>query len=1029
MKKIKNVSSQENLVLQEKKWQNFWKENKTFEKSVRGDKNFNFFDGPPFATGLPHYGHLLAGVLKDVVPRYWTMNGYKVPRRFGWDCHGLPVEAEVQKKLGLFSRKDVLAFGVDKFNEECRSVVLKYTNEWKQTVDRVGRWVDMEKPYHTMDVSFMESVWWVFQELYKKNLVYEGLKVVPYSVGLGSVLSNFEANQNYQDVQDTAVTVSFKLNEKPWTLLAWTTTPWTLPANSGLGVNKEFDYSVVSCNEQLYVVVASQVTNVFKGLEHTVVETLKGSDLVGLTYSPLFKFFSEQSLKVVAGDFVTQDSGTGVVHLAPCFGEDDFTVGKKENLPLYNHVDDDGVFTSQCGFLAGLPALNSHKEVMVYLKTNNLLFKQEQVTHSYPFCYRTNTKLMYRAVSSWFVKVEDVKEKMLKNNQTTTWTPEHLRDGRFGKWLEQTRDWAVSRNRFWGTPLPLWKNDEGEVVCVGSKEELEKLTGVKLTDLHSHHVGHLEVPSPTGKSNLKWVGGVLDCWFESGAMPYAQHGYPHTTKNLDNLFPADFVAEGLDQTRGWFYTLMVLGTALFDKAPYKHVMVNGLVLAEDGKKMSKMLKNYPDPNLVLDECGADALRLYLMDSPVVAGEELRFKLQGVKDHFRKNLLRLHNVHSFFANYANVDGYEPKYTTVNSTNVLDQWLLSRLNRLTAEVNECMKNYDLKSVVPKFSQFVEDLTNTYVRFNRSLFWQQQMPTSKVMAYDTLHYTLVTLSKLMAPFTPFMSEEVYNNLSGEQESVHLESFPQADESRVNLNLEEAVQVMTDLVELGRNYREQVKVKSKVPLLSMEVAHRNPEVLASLKKMEYLFLEELNVRQCHYTTDENKYVSWSAKANAKLLGKKLGQKVKDVSNSVQSLNSQQVKQGLDQGFFKVDDLTLSLDEVMVVRNKKENKTEVCFNYSVVVAFDPAVTEEQLWEGKVKEVLRKVQEMRKEMNLQLSDKVNLSLRMNEEFKSHFAKFEAMVKLEALVVNLTYEDKVQGTLVKDFNEELKLDVIVGLSKN
>lgn len=822
-KKFKSVNPQTDLAQNEKQWLKYWKENEVFQKSLTGDKNFSFYDGPPFATGLPHYGHLLAGVLKDVVPRYYTMNGYKVPRRFGWDCHGLPVEAEVQKTLGLYSRKDVLNYGVDKFNEYCRSVVLKYTTEWKETVTRVGRWVDMDQPYHTMDVSFMESVWWVFKELYNKNLVYEGYKVVPFSVGLGSVLSNFEAKQNMLDVQSTAVTVKFKMVNKPWTLLAWTTTPWTLPMNSAVAVNPELEYLVVK-HEEEYFVVAKKLANHFFGPDLEVVHTLQGSELSGEEYFAVFNFYNK-TYKVVTASYVEDTSGTGLVHLAPAFGEDDFSVGKENNLSMFNPVNDDGEFEN-LGFLSGVKAFDSVKLVVDYLKKNKLLFKQEQHLHSYPHCYRTNTPLMYRAVSSWFVKVESLKDKLLDNNKTTQWEPAHLRDGRFGNWLENARDWAVSRNRFWGTPLPLWKNDEGEVVCVGSKEELEKLAGVKLTDLHSHFVGHLELPSPSGKSNLKWVGGVLDCWFESGAMPYAQMGYPHSGKNLNQVFPADFVAEGLDQTRGWFYTLMVLGTALFDKAPFKQVVVNGLVLAEDGKKMSKMLKNYPDPNLVLEEFGADALRLYLLDSPVVAAQELKFSVKGVKDQARKNLVRLHNVHSFFVSYANLDNFNPT-GNLNTTNELDLWLLSRFNHLVKEVREDMKNYKLNQVVPRLSQFVEDLTNTYVRFNRELFWQKGMPESKQMAYETLHYVLVNFSKVLAPFTPFMAEEMYQNLSANKLSVHLEEFPEVNELFFNQDKEKAVAVMMELVEMGRNYREKVKVKSKVPLKSMTVVLKSFKVL----------------------------------------------------------------------------------------------------------------------------------------------------------------------------------------------------------
>lgn len=1013
--KFKPVSPKDNLVALEEQTLKYWQEEKVFEQSVKGEKNFSFYDGPPFATGLPHYGHLLAGVLKDVVPRFQTMNRFKVERRFGWDCHGLPVEAEVQKKLGLFSRKDVLKFGVDKFNEECRRTVLRYTSEWKTTVHRLGRFVDMDRPYHTMDVDFMQSVWWVFKELYQKGLVYEGFKVVPYSVGLGSVLSNFEANQRYEDVQDVTLTVKFKLKEKPWTLLAWTTTPWTLPMNAALAVNPEVNYSVVDYNGELLVVASQLVSSVFKNLNYKIQEEFKGQKLLGLTYVPVFPQEANNAYQVVAGEYVTEESGTGVVHTAPAFGEDDFQTGKKYNLPLFNFVDDDGVYTKDLPEFAGHKSLDSNDLVYQSLKAKNLVFKKDTYLHSYPHCYRTGTKLMYRAVSSWFVKVESLKDKLVENNKKTSWQPEHLRDGRFGNWLEQARDWAVSRNRFWGTPLPLWSNEEGEVVCVGSLKELEELSGQKLTDLHSHHVGHLELPSPTGKSNLKWVGGVLDCWFESGAMPYAQFGYPHKEGSLEKLadqFPANFVAEGLDQTRGWFYTLMVLGTALFDQAPFKQVVVNGLVLAEDGKKMSKMLKNYPDPMEVLNTCGADALRLYLLDSPVVMSEELKFSVKGVQEQVRKILLRLHNVHSFLVGYALADNYTPQYVGVpSSNNLLDKWLLSRLDNLVTEVANHMNDYQLNLVVPLLSQFVEDLTNSYVRFNRTLFWQQGMPSSKLQAYDTLHFVLVEFSKVLAPFAPFMAENLWQNLNREEGSVHLQLFPEFKGSFVDKNLEESVKVMTDLVELGRNYREQVKVKTKVPLKSVVVVHRSDEVLANLKLLENYFQEELNVRAVQYSNQETNYVSWSVKPNFPVVGKRLGPKLPLVTKALQALSSEAVATLVAQGEVTVLGEKLTLAELMVVRRKLQDLVEVCVNPAVVLVFNPEVSEEQLLEGEVREVLRKVQEMRKTLGLQLTDRVNLELTLPENLLKVFPQYEEMVKLEALVDSLNYSPEAQGDLV------------------
>ena len=652
-----------NLPKLEEEMLEFWDKIQAFEKSMKkgGAKPYSFYDGPPFATGLPHYGHILAGVLKDIVPRYWTMQGYSVPRCFGWDCHGLPVEYEINKSLKLENRKQILAMGVDKYNAACRSIVQRYSQEWKRTVKRVGRWVDMENAYFTMNVSFMQSVWWVFKELYNKGLIYEGYKVVPYSVGISTALSNFEAGLNYKDVQDPAITITFPLiGEDHTEFLAWTTTPWTLPSNLALAVGNDIDYVRVKHRDsgKVYILAQALLASVFKhpDKEVEVLSSVKGSELIGLKYVPLFDYFTEKApgaFRVIDSEHVTTDSGTGIVHMAPAFGEEDYYSCQKAGLPVVNPVDDDGTFTSDVPDYQGRRVKDTDKDIIAELKRRGRLFKQETIVHSYPYCWRSDTPLIYKAVASWFVAVEKIKENLLQNNKTTNWVPDSLRDGRFGNWLENARDWAISRNRFWGTPIPIWRNKEGEIICVGSREELEKLSGQTITDLHMEVVDKVEIPSPTGKSPLCRIPDVLDCWFESGSMPYAQWGYPFANPQaFDNGFPADFIAEGLDQTRGWFYTLMVIGTALFNKSPFRNVVVNGLILAEDGKKMSKSLRNYPDPNEVLDRHGADALRLYMINSPVVKAQELRFSETGVRDVVRKILLRWWNSYSFFITYAN-----------------------------------------------------------------------------------------------------------------------------------------------------------------------------------------------------------------------------------------------------------------------------------------------------------------------------------------------------------------------------------------
>ena len=753
-----SLPEQEELILK------FWDDHKVFEKSLELTSHlppYSFYDGPPFATGLPHYGHIMAGVLKDIVPRYWTMRGRYVPRRFGWDCHGLPIEHEINKSLKLDNRKQVLEMGIGPYNEACRAIVQRYSEEWKRTVKRVGRWVDMENAYFTMDVSFMQSVWWVFQQLWDKGLIYEGHKVVPYSTGISTSLSNFEANLNYKMTQDPAITVAFRMaDEENSFFLAWTTTPWTLPSNLGLAVGETLSYVRIKekVSGKIYILAEALLKNSFKeASEIEVLEIFTGKDLIGKRYQPVFDYFkdlsAEGAFRVIHSDHVTVESGTGIVHMAPAFGEEDYYACAKAGIPFVNPVDDDGMFTSEIPDFQGRRVKEADRDLIHAIKQRGFLFKHETITHSYPFCWRTDTPLIYRAVSSWFVAVEKVKDSILKNNATTHWVPEHLRDGRFGRWLENARDWAISRNRFWGTPLPIWRNAEGETICIGSKAELEKLSGISVTDLHMDVIDSIKIPSPTGKSPLERTGGVLDCWFESGSMPYAQMGYPESQTELFNkTFPADFIAEGIDQTRGWFYTLMVIGSALFDKAPFKNVVVNGLILAEDGKKMSKSLRNYPDPHTILNEHGADALRLYLIDSPVVKAQELRFSEVGVKDVTRRILLRWWNAYSFFINYANIDHFEPRGDAESSPNILDQWLLSRLNTLMDLTQKEMEAYRLYNVVPSLLQFIEELTNTYIRFNRSHFWQEGMPEDKRFAYETLYEVLFSLSCIMAPFAPF-------------------------------------------------------------------------------------------------------------------------------------------------------------------------------------------------------------------------------------------------------------------------------------
>ncbi|MCB0272060.1 MAG: isoleucine--tRNA ligase [Bdellovibrionales bacterium] len=1023
----------------------FWKKEKVFQRSVSeksDDQTWSFYDGPPFATGLPHYGHLLAGTIKDVVPRYWTMRGKKIQRRFGWDCHGLPIEFETEKRLELKGRKDILAFGVDRFNEECRSIVLRYTQEWEKTVERMGRWIDFENDYKTMDVSFMESVWSVFKKLWDKGLIYEDKKVLPYSTRITTPLSNFEANLNYQDVQDPAVTVKLTLESDPTvSLLVWTTTPWTLPANHAAAVNPEITYVKVKPegSHEFFIVAKNLVAQVFGKSKIETVQTFQGAELVGLKYKQMIPSFigkmPEKTLQVYAADYVTEDSGTGIVHLAP-YGEEDFEVFKRVGIDPLEHLDQEGIFTDECSIAQGLYFKDADKIIIDYLKQNKLLFKQETIQHSYPFCYRSDTPLIYKPVSTWFVAVTKIKEQLIKNNQQTHWVPEHLRDGRFGKWLENARDWAISRNRFWGNPLPIWRNaDTGETICIGSVDELKKLSGKDVNDLHKHFVDQIEITSPKTGDTLTRIPEILDCWFESGSMPYAQNHYPFSVSEEDfgKKFPAEFIAEGLDQTRGWFYTLMVLSTAL-DKGPaFKNVVVNGIVLAEDGRKMSKRLQNYPDPIEVLNQYGADTLRIYLLQSGAVQGEDLRFSEEGLKEMTRKVLLPFYNAYSFFATYASVDGWDPQkdYTSERS-HELDQWIEIKLAKLTQEICIEMDRFHLSKVIPPLLSFIDDLTNWYIRRSRRRFWKSENDTAKHQAYSTLFHVLVTFSKLAAPFIPFISEFIYQSLSSEHEftqkdSVHLEVYPQAKAlSQSESELEQAMDIIRRAVGLGRELREKLKIKNRQPLSTMYIGVVHQEDEKALQSMKHIVQEELNVHDVVFLPSE-KIGSWVVKPNFKSVGKKVGSKMKEFQSLVANLTKEQVEGIINDQEITLMDQAFGADDFTV-----ELKAITSFSYpchsagSLVVALDDQITEDLQNEGLTRELINRVQRFRKDCELEVENHIHLHVQTQDDLRQAFEKYQGLIESETLS-HLRFEKPASS--MKIVQEKLdQFDVTIGISR-
>ncbi|MFH1569506.1 MAG: isoleucine--tRNA ligase [Gemmatimonadota bacterium] len=986
-----DVPSQVDFPAQEESVLAWWRERGTYRRSVEGrpaTRAFTFFDGPPFATGLPHYGHLLASLTKDVVPRYWTMRGYRVERRFGWDCHGLPVENEAEQQLGLKSRRDILAYGIPEFNEYCRSVVLRYTAEWEELIDRVGRWVDWDNQYLTMDPAYMESLWWVFKSLWDKGLIYEGYKSLAYCPHCATPLSNFEVNQGYADTQDPSITVRFRVPALERTsLLAWTTTPWTLPSNTGLAVGEGIEYVRVEQRDGERLVLArARLDEVFRKTKDDIatVEPVALGELVGLRYEPLFDYFghlaAEGAFRVVTADFVSTEDGTGIVHIAPGFGEEDYQLGRREGLPVVCPIDEDCSFTAEVPDYQGQFVKDLDTPIIRRLREKGQLYSEGSLVHSYPFCYRCDAPLIYRTISTWFVKVEgEVKEKMLAANQQIWWIPEHIRDGRFGKWLEGARDWAISRNRYWGTPLPVWRNEEtGETVCIGSREELERLSGHPVTDLHKHFVDDLEIPSPSGQGVLRRIPEVLDCWFESGSMPYAQGHYPFERREaFEGAFPADFISENLDQTRGWFYTLTILSAALFDRPAFKNCIVGGMLLAEDGRKLSKRLKNYPDPTEMLQTYGADALRLYLLNSPAMKAEELRLSADGIKQSLRDVIIPLWNAYSFFVTYANIDGWSPGAAVNGSaTHRLDRWILSELQTLVHTINEEMEAYRLYRTVPAMVAFVEKLTNWYIRRSRRRFWKSEDDLDKASAYGTLYRVLVTFTKSLAPVLPFVTETIYRNLvcrwdAAAPESVHLCDMPMPEESRRDAELEAQMALAMRAVALGRSLRSKHNLKTRQPLPRLYLLPPNEGSRRELAAVTSLIADELNVKEVVLVEDETELSEVSYKPNFRSLGPRFGKRMKEAAAAIEALRPEDVRKLAAGQALEVAGGTVGIDDVVVQRREKDDVV-VAVEENLAVGLDIHLTEELVRECTARELVNRVQNMRRDAGLAVSDRIRL---------------------------------------------------------
>ena len=1013
-----------------------WEADATFEQSINDrspDQEFVFYDGPPFANGLPHHGHLLTGYVKDVVPRYQTMRGNRVDRRFGWDCHGLPAEMETEKQLGVSGRVAITDFGIEAFNDACRTSVQRFTEEWEETVTRQARWVDFENDYKTMDLDYMESVIWAFKQLWDKGLIYEANRVMPYSWAAETPLSNFEIRLDdaTRPRQDRAVTVAFDLaptdgDPGPMRMLAWTTTPWTLPSNLGLIVGPDIDYAVMELDGVFHILGEATLGSYEKQLEGaTQHSVIKGSELVGRTYSPILPYFADRddlhAFRVMAGDFVDTAEGSGIVHTAPGFGEDDQRIATENGMGMVVPVDDQGRFTSEVTDFADMNVFDANPEIIKYLKDPaktggvNRIFSDDSYVHNYPHCWRTDEPIIYRALPSWYVKVTDIRDRLVELNQQINWVPENVRDGRFGKWLEGARDWSISRNRFWGSPIPVWRSDNPEfprIDVYGSLDELEADFGVRPTNLHRPFIDELVRPNPddpSGESMMRRVPEVFDCWFESGSMPFAQVHYPFENKEwFDAHYPADFIVEYINQTRGWFYTLHVLAGALFDKPSFQNVICHGILLADDGAKLSKKLRNYTEPEEIFTKQGADALRWYFMSSPIVRGGDTRISDQGIDDVTRQVMLPIWNAYSFFTLYANIDGYQAK-VNADSTQVLDRYILAKTRTMVEGATKAMDAFDLPGATTELFGFIDALNNWYIRRSRDRFWAPTSEASdadKQAAYDTLYTVLTTFLRAAAPFLPLITEEIYGGLV-QGESVHLTDWPDPESLPHDPELVASMDRVRDVVSTALRLREDAGLRVRLPLNTLTVAGDDT---ATLEPFAEIIAEEVNVKNVVFSQDIGDFATFSLRPDGKALGPKLGGAVQEVFKAAKSGDWT----ANEDGTVTVGEHTLDEgDYTMAIDSADDVTAGALPDNNAVVVIDTNVTAELEQEGLARDVVRAVQNARKEADLVVTDRIELSIDGPDAVTAAVQAHEAYVADQVLGTSITIgsapEDAITST--------------------
>ena len=1029
----KKVDGSKTFTSMEKNVRDLWKEkdiiNKSYALNPDGE-TFTFYDGPPTANGKPHVGHVLTRVVKDLIPRYKSMKGYQVLRKAGWDTHGLPVELEVEKKLGISGKQDIEAFGVENFIKECKESVFKYVGMWKEMSDMVGFWVDMDNPYVTFDNNYIESEWWALKTMWENDLLYKGFKVMPYCPRCGTGLSSHEVAQGYKDVRDTTAIAKFKLKgENNKYILAWTTTPWTLPSNAALALNKNFTYAEVKVGDEILILAKELIGTVLKDLEHEVVREFLGEELLGKDYEQLIPFHTpeKRAFFVIHGDFVTLSDGTGIVHIAPAYGEDDYNVGMRNNVPFIHLVDAEGKFVQEVTPFAGMNVKKADPEILHWLEHENKLFSTDKYLHSYPHCWRCDTPLLYYPKDSWFIRMSSLRNELMENSDSVNWYPDNIRTGRMGKFLENVIDWSLSRDRYWGTPLPIWECSCGHRECIGGIQELKE-KGIDVPEnieLHKPYIDEVFLKCEKCGGTMKRTHEVIDAWFDSGSMPFAQWHYPFENKELfEKNFPAQFISEAVDQTRGWFYTLLAISTALFGKSSFQNCIVLGHVLDKKGIKMSKHKGNVVEPMKILEEIGADATRWHFLTASA-PWLPVRFSEEDVAESQRKFISTYFNVYSFYVLYAELDSFNPlEYREFQSENIMDKWILSKLNSLVKGVEEHMDSYDITGAALLIEDFTDELSNWYVRRNRSRFWSDRLTEDKIGAYTTLYEVLVTLTKVAAPFIPFLTEEVYQNLvrgldQDSPESVHLTNFPSCIEACVDKELERQMDLAYSLVKLGRSARNAANIKNRQPLSSMLISEKElPEYYGDIIK------DELNVKEVVLGADLSKYVNYEIKPNLPVLGKSFGKLIPGIKAEIAKMDQMKLARRVDKGetveiTVAGTEIGLSSENLLVTMQGLEG-----FAFSgegeLGVVLDTNITDELREEGNVREVISKIQTMRKEKGFEVADKIVLFVSGNEMIEDIIRKNSEHIMRETLTLDIRFGEEEESQEANINGEKLMM---------